>query len=311
MSFTASTDALEIRHTASLPETRATTQLHKSRSLPTIHTPDTGLSIRASAIQGQGQNTPPSTFAKGTRPDIPLLGPIPERFSPEESKSAYDYLGVVKSLADEIAPGLYDSLFEQHFQQGHRSVDLFTTGLWRPHLLESWEEGNFHILQRLRQYWIINTREQSPCVLVVEAIDKAGVQALGMALNIDPCFFASHLQESSPLDAEIPNNKKVRSLSASFAKYVTSRDEKNTFNDHIWRTGNDDNRFSAMDAVYLGWIKYCNLDDGYAWPLAGTYRIRDLVDKDTGSRCRLSACVSCCRVSQNGCKDLIVSSLLE
>ncbi|KAM0721427.1 hypothetical protein Q7P37_002351 [Cladosporium fusiforme] len=126
--------------------------------------------------------------------DIPLLGPVPKNFSP-----AYDYLGTVKLLADEIRPGLYESLFAD---------DIFEQE--RPWGVEIWDSGSMRVsptmrspityksIGRYRQFLKKPPNQQrEPHVVIVQAVDKAAIQAFGMALDIDPRFFALHLVQWS------------------------------------------------------------------------------------------------------------------
>jgi hypothetical protein len=120
--------------------------------------------------------------------EIPLLGPVPEGFG-----RAYGYLGKVKELADKIRPDLYETYFEQRFAQGSsRFAFCGASNGYGYHA--AWDVASPDIYEHvgiLRDNFH-STREQGHTALLVEAINKAGVQAIGMALDMTPCFFAYH-----------------------------------------------------------------------------------------------------------------------
>ena len=120
-----------------------------------------------------------------------LTDPVPVDFGPES-----DYLGTVKKLADEIAPGLYEKHFEQRFTQDAARARLYThdpSGNSEWHIEWTFVPSDtYEDIKRLQMYFDSASKE-GPTVLLVEAINKAGAQAIGTALNVNPCFFAAHL----------------------------------------------------------------------------------------------------------------------
>lgn len=160
-----------------------------------------------SAPAGSGVEPPPK--------EIPLLGPVPDNFGP-----AYDYLGKVKELADEIKPGLYETYFEEQFTQGRTRIGLFSHG--RPETIISSDdtaEGLFNDIGDLRHYFD-SAKKYGPTVLLVEAINEAMIQAFGMAFNVNPCFFARHLL---PKDDSYKWTDQLHRLGKKFEAWLISR----------------------------------------------------------------------------------------
>lgn len=140
----------------------------------------------------------------------------------------------MQSLADGINPGLYNTLFDQHFRHGCGKVELIGNGpsqtLVKPNIPVYWDWQ----YPELRGGWnydniaLVRTRmktaqEQDPCVLIVEAIDEFGIQALGIAFDVDPQFFARHFWNDQKVQDEMTATR-MEGLGADFAAYLTSRD---------------------------------------------------------------------------------------
>lgn len=166
----------------------------------------------------------PDAVSETPPKDIPLLGLVPDRFGP-----AYDYLGKVKELADEIGPDVWDKCFEQHFVEGPMAFCIFSgKACW------DFSSGDHtqEILQqtRIMRQQFPDTAQNNRIVIVVEAINKTGIQALGMALDVNPCFFAKHLGAINMEDemARIHHGYRAldtrwEELGRKFESYVDSR----------------------------------------------------------------------------------------
>jgi hypothetical protein len=151
--------------------------------------------VSASAtLERNPRNSGTTSVVPGTGPrEIPFLGRILTVHG-----EAYDYLQKIESIADAIEPTLYHSLFERHYHdqcggayliKGASTSKLFNEYERDPAL--RWTNTAIGACQReLLGY---DLKDKSPCLLMVSAIDKKGVQALGMALHINPQFFAQHL----------------------------------------------------------------------------------------------------------------------
>jgi hypothetical protein len=136
--------------------------------------------------------SPAQPGVKSPPKEIPLLGTVPDDFGP-----AYDYLGKVKELADEIEPGLYETYFERRFAETSTRIRLHTRAEQDINYgcAFSWEVVPQEIyvdIVSLREN-ISRISQGGEIVLLVQAINKAGIQAIGMAFNVNPCFFARHL----------------------------------------------------------------------------------------------------------------------
>lgn len=148
--------------------------------------------------------------------EIPLLGPVPKGFG-----QAYDYLGKVKELADNIRPDLYETCFEQRFAQSSSRFIFYALGgntenhgSWDSESPEIYEHVSF-----LRENFQ-STRKPGHTALLVEAINKAGVQAIGMALDVNPFFFARHL---SAMDESHHLTNDMVTLGEMFETHVMSQ----------------------------------------------------------------------------------------
>jgi hypothetical protein len=179
---------------------------------------------------------PAGTGVEPSPKEIPLLGTVPDDLGP-----ACDYLGKVKELADEIEPGLYDKYFEEHFTE----QDHTFTGFYK-HDQDSETEHLFSCdglpsppifsdIETLQENFF-NPSNQEPSVLVVEAINKAGIQAIGMALNVNPCFFAIHLGSKY---GKFCVSDQLERLTDMFDDFVMSRSQDPDTTRHRAERGSD------------------------------------------------------------------------
>lgn len=132
--------------------------------------------------------------------------------------------------------------------------------------------------------------------MIVVAIDKAGVQALGMAFNIKPCFFAKHLGFRTTRKTE-PNE--LSGLGNNFASLGTSENP-------VRRTVEASCHFDTpmTKPVYMDLYKWDNAlraDKSVAdWISPGTDRILYMPDTPDNLR-QLYPQISCCQELQYGC----------
>jgi hypothetical protein len=132
--------------------------------------------------------SPAQPGVKSPPKEIPLLGTVPDDFGP-----AYDYLGKVKELADEIEPGLYETYFEERFTYSCTKIGFHSrTGPDTLFFFGNSPKWSLEPIRELQQNFD-SAGKQGHTLELVEAINKAGVQAIGMAFNVNPCFFAAHL----------------------------------------------------------------------------------------------------------------------
>jgi hypothetical protein len=150
--------------------------------------------------------------------EIRLLGAVPEEFGP-----AYDYLGKVKELADEIGPDVYRDLFERHLTQGDARVSLhtLTEELNQVTRFGNVSERIFENIKLLREIYY-PAEKNARSVLLVEAINEAWIQALGMAFDVSPYFFATHLQSNTLYS----KSAELVTLSERFDLWARSRNGK-------------------------------------------------------------------------------------
>jgi hypothetical protein len=147
--------------------------------------------------------------------EIPLLGPVPANFGP-----AYGYLGEVKELADKIAPDLYEKYFEQRFPKGRIRIGLYDhSGAETIMHFGTTAKGLFRHVRGMQKNFD-DSSKKGQTALLVEAINKAGVQAIGMAFNVNPCFFAAHLL---PKDHSLKWTAELTELGKIFESDVLSR----------------------------------------------------------------------------------------
>lgn len=211
--------------------------------------------------------------------EIPLLGVAPNGFGP-----SYDYLAKVETLAKEIGPRFYEYFFEQHFQQGHgdvfligenvaeRVVDSSRNDRFQP-WFRSKRRWSFDAIKSLRQH-IATASKQNPCVVIVEAIDKTGVQALGMAFNINPCFFAKHLGSKTTRPKE---SNELSSLGNSFASLGIS---ENPVRGTVEAPSHIDTPMTKPVFMDLHIFDYARTDRSSAdWIFAGTDMILEMRDR--------------------------------
>lgn len=210
----------EIQGTTSSPsQATHTGKPQTARSSP-ANVDGSGIDLNIIPAAGSGkqaaQNVQTTTPAIEAPPkEIRLLGPVPDWFG--DLGPAHDYLGKVKSLANQIDPGLYESLFKR-INKGERGRVLVagTHLTYRPH------EHNWHYLDiaSVQEELLADSDNKDPCILIVEAIDETTIQALGMLLNINPCFFARHLGSHSVYVGAPSDN--ITTLSDHYVHYLES-----------------------------------------------------------------------------------------
>ena len=258
----------------SLLETRSTGRLRRVKSSPTISQSDGVLKI-GSPLQGSMTGDIYSTDLGGLeaqRPQvIPYLGPVPDGFY-----HAYDYLGKVKSFAEDIEPGLFDILFDQCPKKSDGTVYTILkenigriaspsqrgARVWYSQQLK-WD---FDRIRQLRCD-IGGATETHPCVLIVEAIDILAIQALGMAFNVNPSLFATHLQRgrvtTSTLEAlsdkfaSFPFPYHLSSLRNSTGERIPSTDVATVDFELFDHTNSDDKRSTARISCWQASKKFC------------------------------------------------------
>jgi hypothetical protein len=267
---------------------QGTSKLHKSKSAPTLLRPADALGTTSAAQEGRQQSLFASipSSAEAQPEELPLLGPVPANFD-----RAYDYLGKVKPLAEDIEPGFFDTLFEQHFPSGWGSVRCFTS--MGPSVYGiSGKVWCSHEVVQLRDI-ATNADEQNPCVLVVESIGKSGVQALGMAFDVDLCFFARHIN-----DLNDPFHEYMRTLKESFVRFVQLRNQSGIRDNHPLEIPT---HITATTVLRGSFLSYVPEQDWIREAIWAPIRRRDLISAGRFSRPR----ISCCQVSQHSCKDLL------
>jgi hypothetical protein len=168
---------------------------------------------RSTALAGPG--------IEESRNNIPLPGSIPEPFLP-----AYDYLGKVKELADEIGPDLYEEQFGQRFTHGRTRIGLYTPGYLGVDMkFEDVLENIPNLIWTLQTNFYSASITGPTTVLIVQAINKAGVQAIGTAFNVDPCFFARHLwskEKAEEYDWTVERNELIETMARRGTKQIHS-----------------------------------------------------------------------------------------
>jgi hypothetical protein len=267
-------------------------------------------SPKLSTSDGKLQSTPLAPVSAESAP--------PSVTAPEGDH--HDYLEKVKELCDRISPGLYDELFEKHFQEGHGEVLLINKekprrilprsgdpdGRWKnlesgfflrhgfPDLIPGFGNGtttNYSILKNL----VTSATEENPHVLIVEGIDRTGVRILGTAFNIDPCFVARHLGTMESR-IRVARESEMKILSHQFKNFVNCR---NRVPSHA--KGDLANTPEILPGYMMDGSLWLSTDDGAQipgqWPGAGTDRLH-LSYGVTVARPR----VSCQQVSLYGCK---------
>ena len=166
---------------------------------------------------------PAGTRDESSPKEILLLGTVPDDFGP-----AYDYLGTVKKLADEIELGLYETYFEERFTEDSARISLFRllfddscrhSEMFR--FLELGKPEIYSDIVELREGFYSVSQGGQP-VLLMEATSKVGVQAIGMAFNVNPCFFAMHLLPKHDLWWL---TDELEQLGNNFESYVLSQSE--------------------------------------------------------------------------------------
>lgn len=175
--------------------------------------------------------------------EIRLLGTVPEDFGP-----AYDYLGKVKELADEIGPDVYRDLFELPLTRNDARVVFHTLGerLSVFHRYGNVSERIFEDIKLFREEYY--PAGKSACsVLLAEAINEAWIQAIGMAFDVSPYFFATHLQSNALYD----KSAELEVLSERFDRWARSRNGKRSRN-------------SCMSHSEEKFSQHCSSDVGYS-----------------------------------------------
>jgi hypothetical protein len=207
--------------------------------------------VKTNELLGSTQSPKLSTSdgSLQSSPSAPALEEsAPPAIVPASECGYYDYLDKVKSLCDEISPGLFDDLFGRHFPKGHGEVFLINKESTKRILpssddpdgiLEHLEIDSFlsygyissseqiavkratpelSILRSL----LISATQEDPHFLIVEAIDRMGIQMLGTAFDIDPCFVAQHLG-TDELRWGVSNQSEMQILSHQFKNFVNHR----------------------------------------------------------------------------------------
>lgn len=122
--------------------------------------------------------------------------------------------------------------------------------------------------------------QEDPVVLIVEGINREGVQMLGTDLNIDPRFFAEHL---GPLNSHDFYDGKVPDLSSVSLGFGKQQHQD------VIRPG------GKLIGIHHSSTLPSKLPE--CWPRAGTDRVQNF--GPTGS---LMPRISFCQVSQHGCR---------
>ena len=176
--------------------------------------------------------------------EIRLLGAVPEDFGP-----AYDYLGKVKELADEIGPDVYRDLFERPLTQRYARVVLntLTEELNQVHHFGNVSERIFEHIKLLREKFY-PAEKNARSVLLVEGINEAWIQALGMAFDVSPYLFAAHLQSN----ALYGKSAELVTLSERFDLWARSRNGKRSRNSC---TSHSEEEFSQHCSSVVGYSR--------------------------------------------------------
>jgi hypothetical protein len=241
----------------------------------------------------------------------------------------YDYLDKVKSLCDEIEPNLYDNLFEKHFQEGHGKVLLISKEVTECILPSSdvsygskWENltidrflktGSLYssipgpAFSTLRNL-VTSATQENPHLLIIEAIDRTGIQILGTTFNLDPCFVAKHLGpgyfESWPGHSHREKMERMDSLKHKYRGFVKHR---------IGVPSTTEGDAKVSPQVPPWYTMYGRLhnpaytDQAEIWEWAGAGTERVCLDEGTST---LVPRVSCIQVSLYGCKTCLLLYLL-
>lgn len=200
-----------------------------------------------------------------------------------------DYLAKVKALTERVEPGLYEKLFDQNFVEGHGSVYIIGEPGMDPEIEALMTADKYYAcfahldrypwndekLQTLRKV-ISNAKEECPCVLIVEAIDKDGIQALGSVLHLDPVFLAHHI--AGTLDDE--TYMKLKTACSMIAGESPAQDHQM----HI------EGRPGGILAS----------EGQTVWPLTSPRRVHDGKDP--------MILISICRVASHTCKRFMFSA---
>jgi hypothetical protein len=245
--------------------------------------------------------------------------PAPPTVVPASEGGYYDYLDKVKSLCDEISPGLFDDLFQRHFSKGHGEVFLISKnstkrilpssddpdGIWEYLEIDSFLGYGYissfeqiAVKQATPKLSILGSlftsaTQEDPHILIVEAIDRTGIQMFGTAFDIDPSFIAQHIGA----DESRWGQSEMQILSRRFKQFVNPR-----------------NRVPCrpevnIDIMTQDW-PWCNMDLGLRtsitqdqarmmdlWPGVGTDRLDQIFWHPR---------VSCYQASQSVCKTCLV-----
>jgi hypothetical protein len=297
----ASTEAVEIDQVGQLATAAKTNKL-----------PGCTQSSELPNSDGKLKSTPSAPNLAGSA--LPPVAPAPE-------VTGYDYLEKVKELCDEIEPDLFDEYFEKHFQEGHGEAFLISKEMTRRILPRSdnlygrWEylESDFFLkwgftssseqivekttLRPSKLTSLLTSATQEyPHILIVEAIDRSGIQFLGATFDIDPYFIAQHLGKSH-LRVTGQHQREMVNLSCSFQSFVKRREGVTSYA----RNDLDSplQTFPWYNMNLLGFRRYTTdrADMPDLWPRAGTGRLNLEIDMAF-----LEPHASCYQFSQYSCK---------
>jgi hypothetical protein len=229
----------------------------------------------------------------------------------------------VKEICDGISPDLYDDLFEKHFREGHGEVFLISKEVTRSILPRSdhsygrWEylesdsflkrgyiSRSEQVVKRstpelsILRSLLASATQENPHVLIVEDIDRTGVQILGMLFDIDPHFIAQHLGEEQSRH-NISHESPLGVLSDKFKNLL---EERNEVPSHAEADVDMASNPSPSYTMFGRLFRSITIDQAKAlalWPGSGTGRMNSMF-KHVVLRPR----ASCYQVSPYGCKFL-------
>jgi hypothetical protein len=155
-------------------------------------------------------------------------------------------LGKAKELADEIRPDLYQTYFEQRFPPCRTRIGFYEHGGYETIIdVDKAARGLFHHVRELRKNFD-DSSKKGQTALLVETINRAGVQAIGMAFNVNPCFIAAHLL---PKDNSLAWTAELTELGKRFESDVLSQsklDSQVADGMRYWVAGNAG--YASMDS---------------------------------------------------------------